>query len=62
MADDKTKKDYRDKTRIHMNERYEVDFWKDRFGVTGQALAGAVRATESSSVKKIEKYLQDKDK
>ena len=35
MADDKTKKDYRDKTRINMNER---DYRKDGFGVTGQAL------------------------
>ena len=45
-----------------MSERYEVDYWKDRLGVTGQALAGAVRATGSSSVKKVEKYLKDKDK
>jgi Protein of unknown function (DUF3606) len=39
-----------------------VAYWKKRFGVTGQALAGAVRATGSSSVKKVEKYLKDKDK
>jgi hypothetical protein len=62
MADDKSKTDYRDRTRINMNERYEVDYWKDKFGVTGQALAGAVRATGSSSVKKVEKYLKDKDR
>lgn len=61
MADDKTKKDYRDKTRINMNEPYEVAYWKKEFGVTGQALAGAVRATGSSSVKKVRNYLNDKD-
>jgi hypothetical protein len=60
MADDKSKRDYRDRTRINMNERYEVDYWKDKFSVSGQALAGAVRATGSSGVKKVEKYLKDK--
>jgi len=45
MADDKTKKDYRDKTRINR-----------------PGSAPAVRATGSSSVKKIENYLKDKDK
>ena len=60
MPDDKTKKDYRDKTRINMNEPYEVAYFKEKFGVTGQALAGAVRATGSTSVKKIEQYLQKK--
>jgi len=59
MADDRTKKDYRDKTRINMNEDYEVSYWKNKFGVSGQALAGAVRAV-GSSVKKVEGYLRDK--
>ncbi|MEZ0219109.1 MAG: DUF3606 domain-containing protein [Tardiphaga sp.] len=62
MADDKSKRDYRDKTRINMNEPYEVDYWKKKFGVSGQALAGAIRATDSTSVKKVEAYLKDKDK
>jgi hypothetical protein len=60
MADDKSKKDYRDKTRINMNEPYEVAYWKNKFDVTGQALAGAVRATGSSSAKKVEEYLKKK--
>jgi hypothetical protein len=62
MADDKSKKDYRDKTRINMNEPYEVAYWKKKFDVTGQALAGAIRATGSTSVKKVGAYLKDKDK
>jgi hypothetical protein len=62
MADDKTKKDYRDKTRINMKEPYEVAYWKKEFDVTGQALAGAIRATDSTSVKKVAAYLKDKDK
>ena len=62
MADDKSKRDYRDKTRINMNEPYEVAYWKKAFDVTGQALAGAIRATGSTSVKKVQAYLKRKDK
>jgi hypothetical protein len=32
MADDKSKSVYRDKTRINMNQAYEVAYWKKRFG------------------------------
>jgi Protein of unknown function (DUF3606) len=60
MADDRTKKGVGDRTRINMNERYEVDYWKKKFRVSGQALAGAIRATGSSSVKKVEAYLKAK--
>ncbi|WP_439372668.1 DUF3606 domain-containing protein [Bradyrhizobium sp. DASA03120] len=59
MADDKSKTDYRDRTRINLNEDYEKEYWKKRFGVSGQALAGAVR-TVGVSVKKVEKYLKEK--
>ncbi|MGY3496395.1 DUF3606 domain-containing protein [Bradyrhizobium sp. USDA 4502] len=59
MADDKSKTDYRDRTRINLNEDYEKEYWKKRFGVSGQALAGAVRAV-GVSVKKVEKYLKEK--
>jgi hypothetical protein len=61
MADDKMKKDYRDKTRINMNEKYEVDYWKKKFSVSGQALSGAVRAV-GSSVKKVGEYLSSKNR
>lgn len=60
MADDKTKTDFRDKTRINKNERYEMDYFKKKFGVSGQALAGAIKATGSTSVKKVEEYLKRK--
>jgi Protein of unknown function (DUF3606) len=59
MADDRTKKDFRDKTRINVNEDYEKEYWKKRFRVSGQQLAGAVRAV-GPSVKKVEKYLNEK--
>jgi Protein of unknown function (DUF3606) len=38
---------------------YEKKYWKKKFGVSGQALAGAVR-TVGSSAKKVEQYLKDK--
>jgi hypothetical protein len=30
MADDKTKKNYRDKTRINTNEPYEMKYWTEK--------------------------------
>jgi hypothetical protein len=59
MADDKRKKDFRDRTRISMSEDYEKAYWKKRFKVSGQALAGALRAV-GPSVKKVEAYLRQR--
>ncbi len=60
MADDKKKKDSRDRNRINMSEPYEKAYWKKKFRVSGQALAGAIKATGSSMVKKVEAYLKKK--
>ena len=54
------KKDYRDKSRININQEHEKQYWKNRFGISGQQLRGALDATNSTSVKKIEQYLKDK--
>jgi uncharacterized protein DUF3606 len=51
------KRDYSDKTRIDMNQPYQVAYWKQRFGVSDQDLEDAVRAV-GTSVKKIEDYLK----
>jgi hypothetical protein len=59
MADDKHKTDFRDRTRINLSEDYEKAYWKKRFKVTGQALAGAVRVV-GPSVKKVEAYLRER--
>jgi hypothetical protein len=59
MADDPSKRDYRDKTRINMKQPYEIAYWKERFGVSAQALGAAVRAV-GTSVKKVEEYLKEK--
>lgn len=59
MADDKKKKDYRDATRININEDYEKAYWKKTLDVSGQALAAAVKKV-GPSVKKVKQYLKDK--
>jgi hypothetical protein len=43
MADDKSKKDYRDRVRINVKEPYEVTYWSKRFGCTRTELLAAVR-------------------
>jgi hypothetical protein len=60
MADDKTKK-LADAKRISLKEDYEMAYWKKRFKVSGQALAGAVRAV-GPMVAKVEDYLKAKQK
>lgn len=60
MADDKTKK-LADAKRISLKEDYELAYWKKRFRITGQQIAGAVRAA-GPMVKDVEAYLKEKKK
>ena len=60
MSDNKSKKDYRDKSRINTSEPYEVQYWTKKWGISRQQLQGAVTATGSTSVKKVEEYLKKK--
>lgn len=60
MGDNKNKKDYRDRTRINKNEPYEIDYWTNKWDISTQQLLGAMRATDSTSVKKIEEYIKEK--
>jgi hypothetical protein len=60
MADDRKKKDYRDATRINLNEDYEKAYWKKTLDVSGQALAAAVKQV-GPTVKKVKAYLKGKD-
>ena len=59
MADDKTKRGKQDRTRINTSERYELDYWKNELGVSGQQVAGAVRAV-GPMVKDVKAYLKRK--
>jgi hypothetical protein len=57
MADDKAKKDYRDRVRINVNEKYEVEYWSKKFNVTPAKLKAAVKEV-GVTVKKVEAYLK----
>ena len=54
------KRDYGDKTRIDMNQAYQVAYWKERFGVSQEALSEAVQAA-GAFARKVEAYLKSKD-
>ncbi len=42
--DDKTKRGGQDRTRINVNQDYELRDWSDKFGVTKEELKAAVEA------------------
>ena len=44
MADDKQKAGAPDRSRINVHEDYELQYWKDKFGVTAEQLRAAVDA------------------
>lgn len=60
MSDNKTKKDGRDRSKVSGSENYEVQYFKDKLGVSSQAVIGAIRATGSNDRKKLEQYLKNK--
>jgi len=62
MSDDKTKKGKQDRSKVSGSENYEIQYFKDKMGVSGQAVAGAIKATGSNDRKVLEKYLKDKNK
>jgi hypothetical protein len=53
------KRDYGHKTRIDLNQSYQVAYWKDRFGVSEQELSEAVLAA-GALARKVEEYLRSK--
>ena len=59
MPDNKAKRGKADQIRININEKYEFQRWKKLFNVSGQALAGAVRAV-GPMVEDVKAYLKNK--
>jgi hypothetical protein len=57
MVDDKTKRAPQDTKLISLPEDYEIDCWTEKFGVTPEALAAAVRRA-GHSAQKVEEYLK----
>ena len=49
MADDKGKPGGQDRTRIDVNEYYELRYWSNRFGVSAEQLKAAVKAVGTNA-------------
>jgi Protein of unknown function (DUF3606) len=59
MPDNRKKRGRADRNKIDVNQAYELQFWKEMFGVSAQQLTEAVREV-GPSAKKVAAYLQDK--
>lgn len=57
MSDDKTLRGPQDGSRIALGEDYEVDHWKNKFGVSRERLEEAVKAA-GNGADAIEAYLK----
>ena len=57
MSDDKTKRGRQDRTKINVHEKYELDYWSKKFGVTPDELRDAVKRV-GTSLEAIERELQ----
>src|SRR6266849_2880005 len=55
MSDEKTKRAPQDTKLISITEDYEVEYWTERFGVTRERLAAAVRQV-GRSAQAVERY------
>ncbi len=62
MADNKSKKGKQDRNKVSGSENYEIQYFKDKMGVSSQAVAGAMRATRSNDRKILEEYLRKRHK
>jgi len=49
MSDDKRNRGEPDRSRINLNEDYEVRYWTEQFGVTKEQLAIAVKKVGNSA-------------
>ena len=57
MADDPSKKGQQDRSRINLSERYEVDYWTKKFGVSESKLEAAAKSM-GSSASAVEEHLK----
>jgi hypothetical protein len=49
MSDDKSKRGEPDRSRINLNEDYEVKYWTEKFNVTKEQLAVAINKVGNSA-------------
>ncbi|MDO9359113.1 MAG: DUF3606 domain-containing protein [Polaromonas sp.] len=57
MSDDKNNRGPADRSRINVNEEYELSYWKTRLNCSADELRAAVKAA-GPSVDAVEKYLK----
>lgn len=57
IMDDKQKNGTADRTRININEGYELDYWSNKFGVSKDKLKAAVQ-TVGTSANAVEDFLK----
>lgn len=57
MADNKDKKDYRDRSQVNSNEHYEVEYWSKKWNITPDELKETIKNSGTNSVEKLQKYL-----
>nr|WP_295932973.1 DUF3606 domain-containing protein [uncultured Dyadobacter sp.] len=61
MADDKSKKDFRDRNKIAADEEYELDYVAKQSGVSRQDVLDAIKAVGNDR-SKVEQYLNRQSK
>ena len=59
MSDDKSKPGGQDRTRINVNEDYELRDWSKKLGVTPDQLKAAVKSVGPSAAA-VEKHLKER--
>jgi hypothetical protein len=60
MSDNKSKTGKSDRSKVSGSENYEIHYFKEKMGVSSQAVAGAIRATGSNDRKVLTDYLKNK--
>ncbi|MDC8103499.1 DUF3606 domain-containing protein [Chryseobacterium sp. PTM-20240506] len=58
MTDDKSKKGKKDRKQVSGSENYEIQYFKEKMGVTSQAVVGAIKENGSNDRKTLEDYLR----
>ena len=59
MADDKTLRGPADRTRINVNEDYELRYWSEKFGCSPEQLKEAVQAA-GTNAEAVGKHLRSR--
>ena len=59
MADDRTKQGPQDRSRVNIQEPYEVEYWSKKFGVSPEVLRSAVEKV-GPMASKVEEALTSK--